>query len=65
MKGSAAKLAEEDESKLIALGIPYTIIKAGILQDSPGGQQGFCFEKACTVMCTVFFSMLISYFSHS
>nr|POE68099.1 hypothetical protein CFP56_19753 [Quercus suber] len=45
MKSNARKLAEQDESLLMASGIPYTIIRAGLLQSTPGGQQGFCFEE--------------------
>ena len=45
MKSNARKLAEQDESMLKASGIPYTIIRAGLLQSTPGGQQGFSFEE--------------------
>ncbi|XP_050285311.1 uncharacterized protein LOC126724935 isoform X5 [Quercus robur] len=45
MKSNARKLAEQDESLLMASGIPYTIIRAGLLQSTPGGQQGFSFEE--------------------
>lgn len=45
LKGNATKLAEQDESVLLASGIPYTIIRAGLLQDTPGGNQGFSFEE--------------------
>lgn len=45
MKGSARKLAEQDESILMALGIPYTIIRTGMLQNTPGGKQGFRFDE--------------------
>ncbi|KAK4785793.1 hypothetical protein SAY86_002482 [Trapa natans] len=44
MKGNTKKLAEQDESKLLDSGIPYTIIRAGTLQDTPGG-QGLCFDE--------------------
>ncbi|KDP40711.1 hypothetical protein JCGZ_24710 [Jatropha curcas] len=47
MKSGARKLAEQDESTLIASGIPYTIIRVGMLQNTPGGTQGFNFEKGC------------------
>ncbi|KAJ1420371.1 hypothetical protein SESBI_14508 [Sesbania bispinosa] len=47
MKGNAKKLAEEDESVLMTLGIPYTIIRTGVLQNTPGGKQGFTFDKGC------------------
>lgn len=45
MRGSSKKLAEQDESKLMASGLPYTIIRAGALQDTPGGEQGFRFDE--------------------
>ncbi|GMY34695.1 hypothetical protein FCV25MIE_29937 [Fagus crenata] len=45
MKSNARKLAEQDEWMLKASGIPYTIIRAGLLQSTPGGQQGFSFEE--------------------
>ena len=45
MKNNAKKLAEQDESTLVASGIPYTIIRVGMLQNTPGGTQGFSFEK--------------------
>ncbi|KAJ4833922.1 hypothetical protein Tsubulata_044619 [Turnera subulata] len=44
---NALRLAEQDESTIAASGIPYTIIRAGSLQNSPGGTQGFTFEKGC------------------
>lgn len=44
MTSSAQKLAEQDESILLASGIPYTIIRTGLLKNTPGG-QGFSFEK--------------------
>lgn len=47
MKGNAGKLAEQDESMLMASGIPYTIIRTGVLQNTPGGKQGFQFEEGC------------------
>ncbi|KAM7255501.1 hypothetical protein ACFE04_008399 [Oxalis oulophora] len=45
MKDNAKKLAEKDESLIKESGIPYTIIRAGALQNTPGGTQGFSFEK--------------------
>ncbi|XP_024184229.1 uncharacterized protein LOC112189189 isoform X1 [Rosa chinensis] len=53
MKSNARKLAEEDESILMASGIPYTIIRAGSLQNSPGGTQGFSFEKGTAAKGTL------------
>ncbi|GLU14261.1 hypothetical protein SLE2022_308420 [Rubroshorea leprosula] len=45
MKGNARKLAEKDEAVLMDTGIPCTIIRAGMLQNTPGGRQGFSFEE--------------------
>lgn len=45
MNSKARKLAERDEATIIASGIPYTIIRAGLLQNSPGGEQGFSFRE--------------------
>lgn len=45
MKGNAVNKAEKEESTLVASGIPYTIIRAGLLQNTPGGNQGFSFEE--------------------
>lgn len=45
MKNNARKLAEQDEAALMASGVPYTIIRAGTLQNTPGGKQGFIFEE--------------------
>ncbi|XP_058079127.1 uncharacterized protein LOC131227357 isoform X3 [Magnolia sinica] len=45
MNRNARKLAERDEAAVIASGIPYTIIRAGSLQNSPGGEQGFSFKE--------------------
>uniref|UniRef100_A0A7C9E4Y5 NAD(P)-binding domain-containing protein n=3 Tax=Opuntia streptacantha TaxID=393608 RepID=A0A7C9E4Y5_OPUST len=47
MTSNARKLAEQDESTLMTSGIPYTIIRVGSLQNTPGGTQGFCFEEGC------------------
>ncbi|KAG5100625.1 hypothetical protein JHK82_045677 [Glycine max] len=47
MKSNAKKLAEQDESVLKTSGIPYTIIRTGALQDTPGGKQGFTFDEGC------------------
>ncbi|GAB4842623.1 hypothetical protein Ancab_012598 [Ancistrocladus abbreviatus] len=45
MKSNSRKLAEQDESMVMASGIPYTIIRVGVLQNTPGGTQGFNFEE--------------------
>ncbi|KAL5579537.1 hypothetical protein UlMin_011979 [Ulmus minor] len=47
MKSNAKKQAEQDESILMASGIPYTIVRAGLLENTPGGKQGFSFEEGC------------------
>lgn len=44
MNSNAQKSAEKDESALLASGIPYTIIRTGLLKNTPGG-QGYSFEK--------------------
>lgn len=44
LNGKAKKLAEQDESALVASGIPYTIIRVGTLKSTPGG-QGISFKK--------------------
>ncbi|MBA0623147.1 hypothetical protein Godav_008630, partial [Gossypium davidsonii] len=48
MKNNQRKIAEKDESVLMASGIPYTIVRAGMLQKTPGGTQGFSFEEGCS-----------------
>ena len=50
MSGNARKLAEKDESTLMASGIPYTIIRAGVLQNTPGAKQGFKFEEVLSII---------------
>lgn len=55
MKGNARKLAEQDESTLMASGIPYTIIRTGVLQNTPGGKQGFQFEEVLKLACQLKF----------
>ncbi|XP_057797118.1 uncharacterized protein LOC131013121 isoform X2 [Salvia miltiorrhiza] len=47
MNSNARKLAEQDEDVVKASGVPYTIIRTGILKNTPGGQQGFCFHEGC------------------
>ncbi|XP_038896428.1 uncharacterized protein LOC120084693 isoform X2 [Benincasa hispida] len=53
LKGNAKKLAEQDEAVLVASEIPYTIIRAGLLKDIPGGNQGFSFEEGCATTGTL------------
>lgn len=45
MNSKARKLAEQDESFVMASGIPHTIIRTGSLQNNPGGKQGFSFKE--------------------
>nr|GMC78084.1 uncharacterized protein LOC109187312 isoform X3 [Ipomoea batatas] len=45
LSSNARKLAEQDETMVLASGIPYTIIRTGSLTNTPGGQQGFSFEE--------------------
>ncbi|KAG5537948.1 hypothetical protein RHGRI_025143 [Rhododendron griersonianum] len=45
MNSKVRKLAEQDESIVMASGIPYTVIRAGSLQNTPGGRQGFSFKQ--------------------
>ncbi|KAG8388418.1 hypothetical protein BUALT_Bualt02G0123800 [Buddleja alternifolia] len=45
MISNARKLAEQDENLVKASGVPYSIIRTGVLKNTPGGQQGFCFEE--------------------
>ncbi|XP_047939979.1 uncharacterized sugar epimerase YhfK [Salvia hispanica] len=47
MNSNARKLAKEDEDTVKASGVPYTIIRTGVLKNTPGGQQGFCFDEGC------------------
>lgn len=44
MNNKAKKLAEGDEKAVISSNVPYTIIRTGKLEDSPGGNQGFNFS---------------------
>lgn len=43
MNSKARKLAEGDEKAVISSNVPYTIIRTGKLDNSPGGNQGFNF----------------------
>ncbi|KAL3618212.1 hypothetical protein CASFOL_038533 [Castilleja foliolosa] len=45
INSNAKKLAEQDEDVAKASGVPYSIIRTGILKNIPGGQQGFCFDE--------------------
>ncbi|KFK41684.1 hypothetical protein AALP_AA2G159600 [Arabis alpina] len=44
MNNKAKKLAEGDEKAVISSNVPYTIIRTGKLENSPGGNQGFNFR---------------------
>ncbi|KAL8242727.1 hypothetical protein R6Q59_013029 [Mikania micrantha] len=48
MSSNAKNLAEQDESMVVASGIPYTIIRTGVLTNDREGKPGFSFEKGCT-----------------
>lgn len=56
MNNNARKLAEQDEATLVGFGIPYTIIRVGMLQNTPGGTQGFNFEKVPLISFFLLFS---------
>ncbi|XP_074580607.1 uncharacterized protein LOC141837018 [Curcuma longa] len=45
MNSKAGKLSDRDETAVITAGVPYTIIKTGLLQSVPSGDQGFSFSK--------------------
>ncbi|CAM8941782.1 unnamed protein product [Rhodiola kirilowii] len=47
LTSNARKMSEQDESMLINSGIPYTIVRAGLLKNTPGGIEGFSFEEGC------------------
>ncbi|KAK9060528.1 hypothetical protein SSX86_021232 [Deinandra increscens subsp. villosa] len=48
MNSNARNLAEQDESMVVSSGIPYTIVRTGVLTNDRGGKPGFSFEKGCT-----------------
>ena len=45
MNSNSRRLAEQDESVLVASGVAYTIIRAGSLLNTPGGTKGFTFKE--------------------
>lgn len=45
MSSNARNLAEQDESTVVTSGIPYTIVRTGMLTNDRGGKPGFSFEK--------------------
>lgn len=45
MNSNARNLAEQDESAIVASGIPYTIVRTGVLTNDRGDKPGFNFEK--------------------
>ncbi|CAM8940736.1 unnamed protein product [Rhodiola kirilowii] len=48
LTSNARNMSEQDESMLINSGIPYTIVRAGLLKNTPGGIEGFSFEEGCS-----------------
>ncbi|KZV41860.1 hypothetical protein F511_36592 [Dorcoceras hygrometricum] len=53
INSNAKKQAEQDESVAKACGVPYTIIRTGVLKNTPGGKQGFSFEEGSAVKGTL------------
>ncbi|KAK4410480.1 hypothetical protein Sango_0121000 [Sesamum angolense] len=53
MNSNARKLAEQDENVVKSSGVPYSIIRTGLLKNTPGGQQGFCFEEYFKILCAL------------
>ncbi|KAM7476077.1 hypothetical protein LguiB_023320 [Lonicera macranthoides] len=53
MNSNARKLVEQDESVIIASGIPYTIIRVGSLRNIPGGKQGFSLKEGSAIKGTL------------
>lgn len=51
MNSNARKLSEEDESVLVSSGVPYTIIRTGLLTNDRGGKSGFSFEEVFCWFC--------------
>lgn len=45
MNSNARQMAEQDEAAVMESGVPYTIIRSGLLKNTPGGQQGFSFKE--------------------
>ncbi|KAG6492570.1 hypothetical protein ZIOFF_047533 [Zingiber officinale] len=45
MNSKARELADRDEKAVITTGVPYTIIRTGLLQSVPSGNQSFRFSK--------------------
>ena len=44
MNSKAKKLSEGDEKAVLSSNVPYTIIRTGKLENSPGGNLGFNFS---------------------
>ncbi|XP_051116039.1 uncharacterized protein LOC127241161 [Andrographis paniculata] len=42
---NSRNVAEQDENAVKSSGIPYTIIRTGVLKNTPGGEQGFNFKE--------------------
>ncbi|XP_042377923.1 uncharacterized protein At2g37660, chloroplastic-like [Zingiber officinale] len=45
INSKARELADRDEKAVITAGVPYTIIRTGLLQSVPSGNQSFSFSK--------------------
>ncbi|KAG6515366.1 hypothetical protein ZIOFF_025778 [Zingiber officinale] len=45
MNSKARELADRDEKVVITAGVPYTIIRTGLLQSVPSGDHAFSFSK--------------------
>eukprot|EP00252_Welwitschia_mirabilis_P009089 TRINITY_DN2139_c0_g1_i1.p1 TRINITY_DN2139_c0_g1~~TRINITY_DN2139_c0_g1_i1.p1 ORF type:complete len:320 (+),score=67.09 TRINITY_DN2139_c0_g1_i1:85-960(+) len=52
LSDKARRSAEAEENAVIACGVPYTIVRAGKLDDNPGG-LGFNFKKGCAKSGTI------------
>lgn len=44
-KGNARVQAEQDEKAIASTGVPYTIVRPGILRNEPGGKLGVDFVQ--------------------
>ncbi|XP_042386922.1 uncharacterized protein LOC121978680 [Zingiber officinale] len=45
MNSKARELADRDEKAVITAGVPYTLIRTGLLQSVPSGDHAFSFSK--------------------
>lgn len=53
MNNKAKKLSEQDEKAVISSNVPYTIIRTGKMENSPGGNQGFDFSAVKVIFFTL------------